>query len=454
MSEWQHVPLTTCCCPYCAQASTNSRRSRVDGHCTRERICSQAPQQSQVTLFRTHSVRRIGPLDNGCAPAPPPDTTSVCCQTCNFGDSGIYLSSPFILKDMHSRHRSPIRTCRSPSGNRNVRFCSSDRPTCLRPASPCPSECGNRCTSPLSRSSSLVRVYSRSNSPMCETIVAASLPSKSAGTSVYCECNLPPPCAPKPRGNLKYSHILRPCMCCPSTNDVSCSCNCSPCCDIKFPPPPPIEPPIMIPCSPCEVKTSVECCTNTEPQCEAVQCCKVPVCCPPPKPCPTDFCCQANPCQSPSPCPKIERYETTSCRVERITTRRRRALPIRSFSCTRSCPDASYYLRLIERKENDLWNKISECEMDLASYECMMSCDVIDYIKEAISKSRELIDCDFRRIRRVCEPDVVPCCCCDGCCERRNCKTIEELWRDLQCKISEVSCMMDRIDRLRSNGWK
>lgn len=98
MSEWQHVPLTTCCCQSCAPVSTSSRRSRVDGYCTRERICSQAPQQSQVTLFRTHSVRRIGPLDNGCTPVPPPDTSSVCCQTCNFDDSGIYLSSPFILK--------------------------------------------------------------------------------------------------------------------------------------------------------------------------------------------------------------------------------------------------------------------------------------------------------------------------------------------------------------------
>ncbi|KAM3184342.1 hypothetical protein ACTXT7_008558 [Hymenolepis weldensis] len=75
----------------------------------------------------------------------------------------------------------------------------------------------------------------------------------------------------------------------------------------------------------------------------------------------------------------------------------------------------------------------------------------MDYIKEAISKSRELIDCDFQRIRRVCDPDVVPCCYGDGCCEKRNNKNIEELWREVQYKISEVSCMMDRIDRLRSN---
>lgn len=79
---------------------------------------------------------------------------------------------------------------------------------------------------------------------------------------------------------------------------------------------------------------------------------------------------------------------------------------------------------------------------------------VMDFIKEAISKSREIIDCDFQHIRRICDPEIIPCCYGDGCCERKINRSIEELWREVQCKLSKVSCMMDRIDRLRSNGWK
>ncbi|KAM7535428.1 hypothetical protein Aperf_G00000100620 [Anoplocephala perfoliata] len=448
MYEWQQEPLRTCCCQ-CFAPISSSRRSRIDDYCGRDTTYSEFPQSSQVTLFRTHSVRRIGAPDTGCTPAPPPDTTTVCCQTCTIGDSGIYLSSPFILKDVRSRHRSPLRSHRSPS-NRNVRFCGPERSgDNIRATSPrSSSERRNACPSPSSRASSLVRVYSRSSSPMCETILTASLPSKSAGNaSVSCECNIPPACAPKPRGNFKYSYMLKPCVS-SNTKDFSCSCNfcnCVSCFDIKIPPTPVLDPPIVITSRPCEVKTTIDCCTNTEPQNEVADRCEAPICEPPPKPCGSDSCCQTS--------PKIERYETTSCRVERITTRRRRGLPTRSFSCARAGPNASYYLRLVDRAENDLWNRISECEMDLAAFDCMMNCDVINYIKDAICKSRHLIDCEFRRIRRVCDPVVMPSCYDEGRCERND-KNIEELWRETQCKINEVSHIMDKIDRLRSNGWK
>ncbi|EUB59190.1 Splicing factor, arginine/serine-rich [Echinococcus granulosus] len=395
-----------------------SRRSRMDSFSGRDGTLPRA-SPSHVTLYRTHSVRRIAPLEVVCAPPPPPPppppdhATTICCQTNNPVETGIYLSSPFILKDVRHRYRSPLKSCHSPS-NRNVRFCSPGgrQQQRIRAASSCSSERGVIYPSRGSRGSSLVRVYSRSNSPVCETILTSSLPSKAAGTvSVACECNLPPACLPKPR--------------------ISCRC------DVHFPPPPPppsAPSPKLVNCGSCCNTTGVvDRCTNTGPDCQVVECCQISLREPPSSPKPGAINCESQTCVPSSQSPKYERYEATSCLVERITTRKR-TVP-RSFSCVRA-PDPSYYLRLMGRKENDLWNRISECEMDLAAFECMMCSDVVTYIKDAIDKSRHLIDCEFRRIRHLCNSDVFNCCHADNG-FRRGSKSIEELWHEAQLKLSE-----------------
>ncbi|KAL5108722.1 Serine/arginine-rich splicing factor 1 [Taenia crassiceps] len=418
-----------------------SHRSRVDDFSRRDETLPRT-SPSHVTLYRTHSVRRITPLETVCAPPPLPtppleNATTMCCLTNNPGETGIYLSSPFILKDVRHRYRSPLKSYHSPS-NRNVRFCSSERrqKQRIRAASSCSSERGVIYPSRGSRGSSLVRVYSRSNSPVCETILTSSLPSRAAGTaSVACECNLPPACLPKPR--IRYPIPIRSQNGCQQTNIATCSCCC---CDVQSPPPPsPPPPPKMVSCgSCCNITGIVDRCTNTGPECQVVERCQISVCEPSPLPKPTAIDCGSQTCVSPSQPPKFERFETTSCLVERITTRKR-AVP-RSFSCVRD-PDTSYYLRLIRRKEDDLWNRISECEMDLAAFECMMCSDVVDYIRDAIYKSRQLIDCEFQRIRRLCDPEGVMCYSdFDG---NRNCvKSIEELWREAQIKLNEAPCSL------------
>ncbi|KAL5969031.1 hypothetical protein TSMEX_003230 [Taenia solium] len=452
-TDWQLVPPAACCCHCCSSANSTcrmrgSRRSRVDDFSRRDGALPLA-SPSQVTLYRTHSVRRIAPLDTVCAPLPPPkNATTMCCQTNNPGETGIYLSSPFILKDVRHRYRSPLKSCHSPS-NRNVRFCSSGRrhQQRIRAASSCSSERGVIYPSRGSRGSSLVRVYSRSSSPVCETILTSSLPSKSAGTaSVACECNLPPACLPKPR--IRYLHPLGSQNCCQPTNGVTCSCCC---CDVQFPPPPSASPSSakMVSCgSCCNITGIVDRCTNTGSDFQVVERCQMSLCEPSPHSEPRTIDCGSQTCTPSSQPPNFERYEATSCFVERITTRKR-AVP-RSFSCVRT-PDTSYYLRLMGRKENDLWNRISECEMDLAAFECMMCSD--DYIKDAIYKSRQLIDSEFRRIRRLCDPEDITCHP-DISGTRNGVKSIEELWREAQLKLNEVMCMMDEIDGLRARGWK
>ena len=182
----------------------------------------------------------------------------------------------WCFQDTRNRHRSPLKTCLSPNG-RNVRFYNHHHHQRSRAAS-CSPECEVIYPTKCSRGSSIVRVYSRSNSPICETIVASTLPSKAASEaavsnacSIACECNLPPFCLPKPRGNLKYSHILKPVECC----EPSCSCQCLPCCcDVQLPPPPPLSF-IDIACDPCDTKQFVERCTNTVPECPVVECCQV-----------------------------------------------------------------------------------------------------------------------------------------------------------------------------------
>lgn len=199
----------------------------------------------------------------------------------------------YSFQDNRNRHRSPLKSCLSPNG-RNVRFCS---PESSPPQKQQQQEQGDRSASSssseeedgdisppkTSRGSSLVRVCSRSNSPICETFVASALPSKSTGevstegtSSVACECNLPPACLPKPQGNLKYSHILKPMECSPPLCDSPCVCQCQPCnCDVHFPPPPPQLSFIEVACDPCEIKQVFDRCTNAPPECRVVDCCQV-----------------------------------------------------------------------------------------------------------------------------------------------------------------------------------
>ncbi|VDD77797.1 unnamed protein product, partial [Mesocestoides corti] len=314
-----------------------------------------------------------------------------------------------------------------------------------------------------SRGSSVVRVFGRATSPLCETILTASLPSKAAcdvrptdvhTCSISCECNLRPACLPKPRGNLKYTHVLERQRA--DCQDNSCQTSGG------FEP---RQTHHLHTCRVADCEPRVDRCLATRPSC-VVECCQIPTCEPPKitkkeqgsqtTESSEDNCVSQN--------QNYERYETTSCRVERVT--RRRTAP-RSYSCARpslescvgrSLQDCSYYLSLVRRSENDLWSRIAECEMDLAAFECMMSSDVqfelkfkfflfvdADYIREAIQKSQDLIRCDFQKIR---------CFCDNNDSSHRFNGNIEELWRETQRKLGEVLRMMDKIDRMRSRGWK
>lgn len=174
----------------------------------------------------------------------------------------------FTVKD-RSRHRSPtphpLATCcfssQSPC-RPSVRFCDSSTTTSTCACCPdrviYPSQSGSCCRPRQRRESSIVRVISRGSSPVaCEqttAILAASLPSKAACCSIACGCDLklpsPPICLPKPRGNLKYSHLL-PMDACRRQRQRSPSVGC-------FCPP--------------RKQTTVDCCTETR-RCSPVQRC-------------------------------------------------------------------------------------------------------------------------------------------------------------------------------------
>ena len=79
---------------------------------------------------------------------------------------------------------------------------------------------------------------------------------------------------------------------------------------------------------------------------------------------------------------------------------------------------------------------------------------VVDYIKDAVYKGRQIIDCEFRNIRRLYDSDTLGSYYDEDAGFGNRDKAIEHMWRDTQFKLSEVMTMMERVDRLRANGWR
>ena len=79
---------------------------------------------------------------------------------------------------------------------------------------------------------------------------------------------------------------------------------------------------------------------------------------------------------------------------------------------------------------------------------------VAAFIRDAIFKGRQLIDCEFGDIRRIWDSHPMGSCFDEEVGAERKDKVIQDMWREAQCKLDEVMTMMDQVDRLRSNGWR
>nr|VZH98719.1 unnamed protein product [Spirometra erinaceieuropaei] len=448
-----HSPLYADVPPYAC------RQSRLDSFL-------HADPAPQVTLYRTHSVRRISehqcnsrtpqapcfrracsisrkPQSEVCPTRPTVLPVDACC-----GSSPPRCQSPQRPRGRVSVHCSPVA-----NPERTVRFgsCTSIN-SCDTPAGrilfarrSSPSPCRRRavrCSSPpekmpvRGRDSSICRVISRSSSP-CEEILTASLPSRASCTATSSgSCNLTriptccscttsntsgcsplrrPTCRPKPQRNLKYHYMF----------ENNCS---NPEEDLSLPLPPPPEANCCVPrCRtptpppPCEV--AVSSCFDTKP----------------------DF---GSPLSRPLSC--VECCSTTTSSSSTFGSCRRMTTQHRVQSSCRQTHLAerwTNYLDYINRKENELVCQLNECDLDLSAFAGMMRTEVADFVRDVVGRGRVLISHDLPRL-------LNELCCCmplDRTCS--GSENFDQLWKRTEDRIRDLDRLLERVNRMRLNGW-
>lgn len=79
---------------------------------------------------------------------------------------------------------------------------------------------------------------------------------------------------------------------------------------------------------------------------------------------------------------------------------------------------------------------------------------VSTFIQEVIRKSRELIRCEFQAVRKICDSTWASISR-PSCYQKKDIdRKLEEAWNSAQCKMNEITELMDRVESLRFNGWQ
>ncbi|VDL96893.1 unnamed protein product [Schistocephalus solidus] len=447
-------PLSSLCAdvpPYAC------RQSRLDSFL-------HADPAPQVTLYRTHSVRRISehqcssqtpqapcfrrarsirrqPAPEVCPSRPTGLPIDACC-----GSSPPRCQSPQRARGRVSVHCSPVvhpeRTVRFGSCT-SIASCDTPGGRILyaRRSSPSPCRRGEVCCSPppppvRGRDSSICRVISRSSSP-CEEILTASLPSRASCTATSSNtCNATrtpicrtctstsgcsplrkPTCRPKPQRNLKYHYMFE--NNCPNREE-----------DLCLPPPPPPEMNCCVsrcrtptPPPPCEV--AVSSCFDSKPG----------FCSQPPRPQSRLECCSTTTSSS--------SFGSRRC-MERMTTRHRLQSICRQSHIAERWANCLDY---INRKEDELVCQLNECDLDLSAFAGIMRTEVTDFLRDVIGRGRALVAYDLPRF-------LDELCCCMPldmtCSESEN---FDQLWKRTEERIRDLDRLLERVNRMRFNGW-